>query len=152
MIGVNDSTNGIQELSHWSLGRDEACSNSGTLYDICSGTSQSAYQFANTFKAITGGGTVTPPPPPGSPAGTITGYGGKCVDVNAANTANGTTVQLYDCNGSGAQVWQHQSNSELLDPASGKCLDAIGPSSANGTRPQIWTCGGGANQQWNIPS
>jgi len=35
--------------------------------------------------------------------GTITGLAGKCVDVAAANTANGTAVDLYDCNGSGAQ-------------------------------------------------
>ena len=40
----------------------------------------------------TGGGTGT--------TGPITGLGGKCVDVAGANSANGTAVQLYDCNGS----------------------------------------------------
>ena len=29
-----------------------------------------------------------------APAGQITGYGGKCVDVASATTANGTAVQL----------------------------------------------------------
>src|SRR2546430_10194183 len=44
--------------------------------------------------ATTGGG---PPPPPGG-TGPVTGIAGKCVDVRAAGTANGTPVQLYDCN------------------------------------------------------
>jgi Ricin-type beta-trefoil lectin domain len=60
-------------------------------------------------------------------------------------------VQLYDCNGTGAQKWQHQSNGALLNPASGRCLDATGNSSANGTRLQIWDCTGGANQTWTLP-
>ena len=38
-------------------------------------------------------------------AGPIKGLGGKCVDVNAASTANGTAIQLYDCNNSNAQIW-----------------------------------------------
>ncbi|MFB9840396.1 RICIN domain-containing protein, partial [Actinoallomurus acaciae] len=74
------------------------------------------------------------------------------MDVTAAGTANGSQVQLYDCNGTGAQQWTKGSNSSLVNAASGKCLDATGPSSANGTRLQIWTCTGAANQQWTLPS
>jgi chitinase len=74
------------------------------------------------------------------------------MDLTAAGTANGTQVQLYDCNGTGAQKWQAGSGGTLVNPASGKCLDATGPSSANGTRLQIWTCTGAANQQWTLPS
>ena len=33
-----------------------------------------------------------------------------------AGTANGTTVDLYPCNGTGAQAWDHQSNGELREP------------------------------------
>ncbi len=76
---------------------------------------------------------------------------GKCMDVTSAGTANGTQVQLYDCNGTNAQKWT-ASNGELVNTGSGKCLDATGPSSANGTRLQIWTCAGGPNQQWTLPS
>ncbi|HVV18471.1 MAG TPA: RICIN domain-containing protein, partial [Pseudonocardiaceae bacterium] len=76
---------------------------------------------------------------------------GKCMDVNAAGTANGTKVQLYDCNGTGAQQWTHTSSNQLVNPNSGKCLDATGPSSADGTPLQIWSCTGGSNQSWNIP-
>ncbi len=196
MIGVNDTSaevfttgnastvesfaaaNGIQELSFWSLGRD----NQGS-----SGTAQSSYQFTNTFKAITGGSTTPPPPPPGTTP--IHGYGGKCVDVAGANSANGTAIQLWTCNGTNAQQWTHSGNtlqalgkcmdvsaagtangtvvqlydcngtgaqqwtvngSQLVNTNSGKCLDATGVSSADGTRLQIWTCTGGANQSWTL--
>ena len=166
MIGVNDSTNevfstanastlesfaatnGIQELSFWSLGRDKACSSTGTLSDTCSGTSQSAYQFTNTFKALTGG-TVTPPPPPAG-GGAITGFGGKCVDVNAASTANGTAVQLYDCNGTAAQSWTVASNGSLQ--ALGKCMDLTSAGTANGTQVQLYDCNGTGAQQWQHQS
>ncbi|GAA1926690.1 hypothetical protein GCM10009753_70250 [Streptantibioticus ferralitis] len=75
-----------------------------------------------------------------------------CMDVTSAGTANGTRVQLHDCNGTGSQVWQRGSNGSLVNPQSGRCLDATGPSSANGTRPQTWDCTGAANQQWALPS
>lgn len=35
--------------------------------------------------------------------GTITGLAGKCLDVAGAGSADGTAVQLYDCNGTAAQ-------------------------------------------------
>ena len=54
-------------------------------------------------------GRATARPPSGSPStpnGTIVGAGsGKCVDVTASGTANGTLVQLWTCNGTGAQRW-----------------------------------------------
>jgi hypothetical protein len=83
--------------------------------------------------------------------GTIRGLG-KCLDVAAAGTANGSLVQIYDCNGTGAQQWQAQSNGTLRNPVSNKCLDAAGNSSANGTRLQIWECFAGTNQRWTLPA
>ncbi|MET8853283.1 ricin-type beta-trefoil lectin domain protein [Amycolatopsis sp. NPDC004625] len=83
--------------------------------------------------------------------GPITGIAGKCIDVNAASSANGTAIQLYDCNGSGAQQWTANSAKNLVNTGSGKCLDATGNSGANGTRLQIWTCASTANQQWTLP-
>ena len=35
----------------------------------------------------------------------ITGLAGKCLDVAGASSADGTAVQLYDCNGTAAQQW-----------------------------------------------
>jgi hypothetical protein len=48
------------------------------------------------------------------------------MDVNAGDTADGTTVDLYDCNGTGAQVFIPQPNGALLNPPSGQCLDDTG--------------------------
>ena len=39
---------------------------------------------------------------------------GKCMDINGGGTADGTTVDLYDCNGTAAQVFIPQSNGSLL--------------------------------------
>jgi chitinase len=166
MIGVNDTTsevfstsdaadvanfarsNGIQELAFWSLGRDKACSSNGQLSDSCSGTSQSAWQFSSTFNAITGTGGGTPPPPPSGATGPIhSGYANKCVDVAAASSANGTAVQLYDCNGTAAQNWTVASNGSLQ--ALGKCMDVTAAGTANGTQVQLYDCNGTAAQKWH---
>ena len=42
---------------------------------------------------------------------------GRCLDVTNADTANGTKVQLYDCNGTGAQNWVQEGN-RLRNPTS----------------------------------
>ncbi len=81
-------------------------------------------------------------------SGTITGLGGKCVDVAGASTTNGTAVQLYDCNGTAAQSWTRPGDGTIR--ALGKCLDATNNSSANGNRLQIWDCAGSANQKWTV--
>jgi len=65
-------------------------------------------------------------------------------------TADGTTVDLYDCNNTAAQVFIPQSNGALYNPQSGKCLDDTGYG-GSGTQLQIWDCTGNANQQWQLP-
>jgi hypothetical protein len=76
---------------------------------------------------------------------------GKCLDVDAGGTANGTAVDLYDCNGTAAQTWQPQANGELVNPQSGKCLDDPNSSTTPGTPLQIWACSDAANQLWTVP-
>jgi glucosylceramidase len=83
----------------------------------------------------------------GSPTGAITGYGGKCADVAGANATNGTPVQLFTCNGSGAQQWAVGTDGTLR--AFGKCLDVSGAATANGTKVQIWDCNGTTAQSWS---
>ncbi|NNG37917.1 DUF1929 domain-containing protein [Flexivirga sp. ID2601S] len=70
-----------------------------------------------------------------------------CLDVNGSGTANGTTVQVWGCNGTGAQVWTIQPDRTLRNPQSGKCLDWPGGRPA-GTQLIIWTCGSQNNQKW----
>jgi len=174
MLGVNDTTsevfstsdatdletfaktNGIQELSFWALGRDKACAVNGPpTSSTCSGTTQTAYQFTNIFKAITGGTTTTPPPtttPPTTPptgGGTgpiLSAFANKCVDVAGAASANGTAVQLYDCNGTTAQNWTVASNGSLQ--SLGKCMDVTSAGTADGTTVQLYDCNGTAAQTW----
>ncbi|GAA4203180.1 hypothetical protein GCM10022252_60400 [Streptosporangium oxazolinicum] len=88
----------------------------------------------------------------GTPArtGPIRGVGGKCVDAAAASSANGTAVQLWDCNGSTAQSWTAGTDGTVR--VLGKCMDATGSGTANGTRIQLWDCNGSAAQQWQATS
>ncbi|OEJ34967.1 glycoside hydrolase family 16 protein [Streptomyces subrutilus] len=93
-------------------------------------------------RVTTGGGR-----PGGGP---ITGLGGKCVDVAGANSANGTPVQLYDCNGTAAQQWTVGSDGTIR--ALGKCLDVASGGTADGTPVQLYDCNGTPAQQWAVPA
>ncbi|GLY80341.1 hypothetical protein Airi01_086080 [Actinoallomurus iriomotensis] len=75
---------------------------------------------------------------------------GRCLDINGNGTANGTQVQLYDCDGAGGQVWQQQADGSLLNPQSGRCLDSPSGATTNGTRLQIWDCNGAAAQKFAL--
>ncbi|WP_290050313.1 lectin [Amycolatopsis solani] len=116
------ASNGVAELSFWEL-QD---------YDRATG-----YAYSRIFNATT--------TPPQSSAGTITGYGGKCVDVAGASSANGTAVDLYTCNGTNAQQWTSSSGTLR---ALGKCLDVASAGTANGARVQLYDCNGTGAQQW----
>ena len=70
---------------------------------------------------------------------------GRCVDIAGAATADGTNVQLYDCNATAAQTWT-VSGATLR--ALGKCMDVAGGATADGTRVQLWTCNGSGAQNW----
>ncbi|MFI6264780.1 ricin-type beta-trefoil lectin domain protein [Micromonospora sp. NPDC051006] len=82
----------------------------------------------------------------GGRTGPVVGLAGKCLDVAAASSADGTPVQLYNCNGTAAQQWTFGADGTVR--ALGKCLDVRDNATANGTRVQIWTCTGAANQRW----
>ncbi|RPK40332.1 Glucan endo-1,3-beta-glucosidase precursor [Streptomyces sp. ADI93-02] len=86
-----------------------------------------------------GGGTT-------GPSGPIKGIGGMCVDVAGAADADGTPVQLHDCNGMAAQKWTVAGDATVR--ALGKCLDVQGGSTADGAPVQLYTCNGTAAQRW----
>ncbi|MFG2062721.1 glycoside hydrolase family protein [Micromonospora sp. NPDC048871] len=77
----------------------------------------------------------------------IVGVAGKCVDVQWSQTENGTTVQLWDCNGTAAQNWVGVGRQGTLR-ALGKCLDVAGGLHDDGTRVQLWDCNGTPAQSW----
>jgi hypothetical protein len=94
---------------------------------------------------VLGGGTAQA----ATATGPITGLDGKCVDVAGASTANGTHVQLYDCNGTAAQSWT-AGNSDGSIRALGKCLDVVGGSTANGAAIDLYDCNGTDAQKWTV--
>jgi non-reducing end alpha-L-arabinofuranosidase len=75
---------------------------------------------------------------------------GRCLDIVGNGTANGTQVELWDCNGVGGQNWAQQADGSLRNPQSGRCLDSPGGSTADGARLQIWDCNGSAAQKFAL--
>lgn len=91
-----------------------------------------------------GGGTG---PTPGATGPIRSAAAGKCLDVAGGNSASGTAVQLWECNGTAAQSWTAWSDGTLR--AFGKCLDIDAWGTTNGSKLLLWDCGNGqANQRW----
>ncbi|QKW17790.1 ricin-type beta-trefoil lectin domain protein [Kitasatospora sp. NA04385] len=89
--------------------------------------------------------TLAPAVPPAGP--TLGATSGKCIDITGGNSADGTALQVYGCNGSAAQSWSYPRGGTIQ--AVGKCMDVRGGSSADGTAVQLYSCASGAGaQQW----
>ncbi|RDB27204.1 Endo-1,4-beta-xylanase A [Hypsizygus marmoreus] len=95
-------------------------------------------------------GNFPPKPPVSTTEIHPNGNTKKCLDIRGAKYANGTPVQIYDCNGTGAQKWQIQDGSTTVRAGNTNfCLDA-GSNPANGIKMKIWTCYKGvAAQSWD---
>jgi poly(hydroxyalkanoate) depolymerase family esterase len=110
--------------------------------------------FAINFLGLNGGPPPSSPPGPSSPPPTggqqIVGRASnRCVDIAGQNTANGTALQLFDCNGNWNQRWA-LTNGAFINPQSGKCLNAAG--TTNGSRVNLNACNGTGAQQWQVRS
>jgi alpha-galactosidase len=91
------------------------------------------------------GGTTTEPTPP-TTFRLRSQSAGRCLDLDRANTANGTGALIWDCHGNAnQQITQTGSTLRIL----GKCLD-VPLTAVTGTRVQVWDCNGGTNQQWTL--
>ncbi|MBX9421435.1 PQQ-dependent sugar dehydrogenase [Streptomyces lateritius] len=112
-------------------------SGSTTLHLVFKGGAGSLFDVDEFTLTASAGGPRT---------GEVKGVGGKCLDVDNAQTADGTKIQLWTCNGSAAQKWTAAADGTLK--ALGKCLDVSGGGSADGTRIQLWTCNGTGAQKW----
>ena len=81
---------------------------------------------------------------------------GKCLDLSAGNTANGSNVQQWSCDGSNSnQIFNFSkvgSYYEIKHAASGKCLDVADYGTSNGTNIYLWDCHGDDNQLWTLSS
>jgi len=81
-----------------------------------------------------------------SPAvsGPIKGDHGKCLDDSGSSTTNGNKVDIWTCNGTGAQKWTFSGGALSV---LGKCLDDSSQGGA-GSKLVIWTCNGHKAQTW----
>lgn len=93
-------------------------------------------------------------PSPGGVFTLINTNSNKALDVAGAQTNDGTNVQIWSANGSGAQQWRFNQNSNgsytLVNTNSGRALDVAGAKTADGTNVQIATINGSGAQQWRF--
>ncbi len=84
-------------------------------------------------------------------AAEVLGHGGNCLDVSGGNTANGTQIQMWQCQaGNHNQDWTFDDGS-IVWSGTKKCLDVAGGATGNGTRVQLWDCQtGNQNQRWAL--
>jgi len=75
----------------------------------------------------------------------------RCLDVSGANFAVGTTVNIYDCNGTNAQKWVFSGSQIKPEAAQHLCLAFDNP--LLGTpRLRLASCGSSTRQQWVFES
>ncbi len=81
---------------------------------------------------------------------------GSCMDAQAAGTADGTQIQEWECNGTGAQSFSAQSAGNgayyLVNTNANKCVDVQARGTANGTKIQLYDCNQTPAQTFTIQS
>src|SRR5579859_431866 len=90
-------------------------------------------------------------------AGNIFNFGtlahpGACMDAQAAGTGDGTQIQEWWCNGTGAQSYRLDAAPggafTIVNTHANKCVDVSGRGTANGTKIQLWDCNGTSAQTY----
>jgi streptogrisin C len=76
----------------------------------------------------------------------VSSWNGKCIDIPNSNTTDGTPLQMWDCNGTGAQSWTFHADGTVR--ALGKCMDVAWGSTANGATIQLVACNGNPAQKF----
>ena len=138
----------IRQISLADTGNWDTWANKADTVTLRAGGNTVAYKVdtgdngnVNLDSLTVGGGAAAA----GPRTGTITGVGGKCLDVDGAKTADKTKIQLYTCNNSTAQSWTRDGDTLR---ALGKCLDIDNSGTADGTKVQLYTCNNSAAQRW----
>jgi hypothetical protein len=115
--------------------------NTHDLYIVFTGGTGALFDLDSyTF---TGPGVGTPVT---TRTGPIRGLG-KCIDVNGSSTADGTKIQIWDCNAAPNQTWTVMTDGTIRG-IGGKCMDVQASGTANGTLIHLYTCNGTGAQQW----
>ncbi|WP_033339741.1 ricin-type beta-trefoil lectin domain protein [Catenuloplanes japonicus] len=82
----------------------------------------------------------------GSSGNRLIGLADKCIDVPNSNATDGQFLQLWTCNGTGAQNWTWPGDGTVR--ALGLCMDVAWGSTANGAVIQLANCSGNPAQQF----
>lgn len=92
---------------------------------------------------------VTAPSDP-SQTGSLIGLADRCLDAPGGMSTDGLQLQLYDCNGTPAQIWTLSKGA--LTGVGGKCVAVRGGAGVNGAAIELRTCDGSAAQNWKMTS
>jgi streptogrisin C len=111
------------------------CTSGGTMWFQPVNEILSTYGLSLT---TTGGGSST--------SAVLSNWNNKCIDVPNSNFSDGVPLQMYGCNGTGAQKWNFVNGT--LQTSNGKCMDVAWGSTANGAVIQIVGCSGNPAQQF----
>jgi hypothetical protein len=103
------------------------------------GVTVTAADASGTSRGVSFNWTIT------SAAGPVKGPNGKCLDDSGSGTANGNKVDIWTCNGTGAQRWTFSGSALSV---LGTCL-ADSSGGGAGTKLVIFTCNGQPSQTWS---
>jgi hypothetical protein len=71
-------------------------------------------------------------------------HSGKCLEVPAFSTTDGTQLDQWSCNGGTNQLWRPQLNASgnyvFINEHSGQCINVRGYSTSQGAAIQQWPC------------
>ncbi|MBW4781526.1 ricin-type beta-trefoil lectin domain protein [Rhodococcus fascians] len=81
-------------------------------------------------------------------SGQIKTPAGFCLDNKGGLTGQNNPVQIWDCNGTGAQTWTGTEDATIR--VQGRCLSPASGYAAAGVALTTWACNGKPAQQWSI--
>jgi hypothetical protein len=87
------------------------------------------------------------------PSSTITGVASKCIDDRYSQKTPLNKIQLYTCNGTGAQQWTVNgtaTTASAIVNSNGYCLDVYGAHTTPGTVVDLYSCNDTVAQEWKI--
>lgn len=98
--------------------------------------------------------TATAPASPTAVHQTFSGPGARCLDLDHGQTTAGAIIQVWDCNGSGPQRWNHRADGTIQSQAvTAMCIDVAYGSTQPGVRLRTDPCSStDTAQKWSVYS